>query len=91
MEIKTDAKSAAVETFIRQVCKEKMNVEVPDRVDPSHPIEQAFELDSISMFELIVNLEEEYGIRIADAEVEQVGNMNLVELASYLERRQASG
>ncbi len=91
MEIKAGTSGAEVEAFIRQVCKDKMNVEVPEKVDPAEPIEQAFELDSISMFELIVNLEEAYGIRIADAEVEQVGNMNLEELAGYLEGRQASG
>jgi len=71
--------------FIITVCKERMNHELPDDVDVALPVQAAFQLDSISMFELIVNLEEKYEIKIPDNDIENVGKMRLEELAQYLE------
>lgn len=71
--------------FIIAVCKERMNHELPDDVDVALPVQQAFQLDSISMFELIVNLEEKYEIKIPDNDIETVGKMPLQELVQYLE------
>ncbi|MFD2671159.1 acyl carrier protein [Marinicrinis sediminis] len=79
-----------LQSYIKQVCEEKMNMEVPAETDAALPIEQAFDLDSISMFELIVNLEEKYGTRVPETDIEAIGKMNLSELVAYLEGQKAN-
>lgn len=71
--------------FIIAVCKERMNHELPEDIDVTLPVQEAFQLDSISMFELIVNMEEKYVIKIPDNNIENIGKMRLEELVHYLE------
>ncbi|WP_209280671.1 acyl carrier protein [Paenibacillus athensensis] len=70
--------------FIVQVCTEKMNMDAPGEIDETAAVEAAYNLDSISMFELIVNLEEKYGLKVPDADIEKIGKMNVAELCAYL-------
>lgn len=72
-------------TFIVQVCKEKMNHELPQAIDDNLPLQEAFQLDSISMFELIVNFEEKYDRQIPDDDIDKIGKMKLEDLHQYLE------
>lgn len=75
-----------LKTFVVTVCREKMNHEILDAdIDLKLPVQEAFQLDSISMFELVVNLEEKYEREIPDDYIEQIGRMRLDELVHYLE------
>lgn len=78
-------RTAALRSFIIDVCREKMNHELPQDIDESLAVQEAFQLDSISMFELIVNLEEKYERQIPDDDIESIGKMKLEELLQYLE------
>lgn len=73
--------------FIADVCREKMNIEVPEEIDIEGSVEVVFHLDSISMFELIVNLEEKFGVKVPDQDIERIGKMNLLQLSEYFEGR----
>jgi acyl carrier protein len=81
----------ALHQWIREICMEKMNLPAPEQIDETLPVEKAYELDSISMFELIVNLEEKYEVKVPDADVEKVGKMNLTELLMYMEGQKIHG
>jgi acyl carrier protein len=71
--------------FIRKVCEERMNIELSEEIDFKDPVIKSFKLDSISIFELVVTLEEEYGIGIPDTDVDKISKMSLYELSEYLE------
>ncbi len=76
----------ALKTYIITVCRDKMNHELPnDNIDEQLPIQEAFQLDSISLFELVVNFEDKYDREIPDDHIEQIGQMKLSELVLYLE------
>ncbi|MEY9094885.1 acyl carrier protein [Paenibacillus sp. RC84] len=77
-----------MKALITRICEEKMNMEVKPDVDPEEPIAQEFSLDSISLFELIVNLEEEFQFKVADDDIDKVGKMNIAELHEFIQRQQ---
>ncbi|MFD2670783.1 acyl carrier protein [Marinicrinis sediminis] len=74
-----------MQQLIAQICREKMNMEVEANSDSSAPIEVVYGLDSISLFELIVNLEEKYERKVPDEDIEKIGKMNAAELLDYFE------
>jgi acyl carrier protein len=79
-------KVEALKKFVVTVCREKMNHEILDAdINLQLPVQEAFQLDSISMFELVVNFEEKYEREIPDDHIEQIGKMRLDELVHYLE------
>lgn len=73
-----------LKAYIAQVCSTKMNIDVPERIDESVPVADAFDLDSISMYELILNLEEKYKIKVKDDDIAKIGTKTLAELHDYL-------
>lgn len=74
----------ALHTFIVKVCQEKMNIEVPSDADLNQEIGKAYDLDSISMYELILNLEEQYGFKVADDDIAKIEGMNIEQLSQYI-------
>lgn len=78
-------KTSELQQFIENVLTEKMNAEIPETFDPRKSVEEIYSLDSLSMFELIVNLEEKYGIKVPDDELADFGTRTLEELEAYLE------
>ncbi|MEC0244266.1 acyl carrier protein [Paenibacillus chitinolyticus] len=77
-----------MKALITRICEEKMNMEVKPDVNPKEPIAQEFTLDSISLFELIVNLEEEFQFKVADDDIDKVGKMNIEELHEFIQKQQ---
>ncbi|WP_028545841.1 acyl carrier protein [Paenibacillus taiwanensis] len=76
-----------LKNFIASICQEKMNIAIPEVIDTEGAVETVFQLDSISMFELIVNLEDKYDTKVPDDDIERIGRMNLHELCNYFEER----
>ncbi|MCG7408934.1 phosphopantetheine-binding protein [Paenibacillus sp. ACRRX] len=81
------AKVDGLKNFIAGICQEKMNIAIPEVIDTEGAVETVFQLDSISMFELIVNLEDKYDTKVPDDDIERIGRMNLHELCAYFEER----
>lgn len=71
--------------FICKVCEERMNIKIMEEIDFNEPINQSYKLDSISIFELAVSFEEEYGVGIPDEDIEKISKMNVYQLSEYLE------
>ncbi len=71
--------------LICKVCEERMNVKITEEINFNDPISESYKFDSISIFELVVNFEEEYGVGIPDGDVEKISKMNLYQLSEYLE------
>ncbi|MBK9991851.1 MAG: acyl carrier protein [Verrucomicrobia bacterium] len=69
--------------FITTTCREKMNIEIAGDVPAGASIEQAFGLDSISTYELILALEERYKRKVADADIPKIAKMTIAELHAY--------
>ncbi|PWW06540.1 acyl carrier protein [Paenibacillus cellulosilyticus] len=76
-----------LQSFITEVCVTKMNMEVPQEINPEDSVEKSFQLDSISMMELIVNLEERYGCKVPDEDLAELGLKSMPALLAYLEGR----
>ncbi len=73
-----------LKAYVTHVCSDKMNIEVPDKIDEKATISEAFDLDSISIYELILNLEEKFSIKVKDEDIAKIGTMTLPELHDYL-------
>lgn len=80
-----------LKAFITMVCREKMNIDVSGEVDHTAMIGEAFDLDSISTYELILNIEEKYQIKVQDDDIEKISKMSLLELDGYLAGAAAAG
>lgn len=76
-----------LQSFITDVCATKMNMEVPQEINAEDSVEKSFQLDSISMMELVVNLEERYDCKVPDEDLAELGLKSLPELLAYLEGR----
>lgn len=78
-------KTSELQQFIENVIREKMNMDVPQEIDLQAGVEQAYGLDSIAMFELIVNLEDRFSLKVPDEDLAEFGLKTLAELEGYLE------
>ncbi|GMK36995.1 hypothetical protein PCCS19_00480 [Paenibacillus sp. CCS19] len=81
------SKLEELQSYITEVCVTKMNMEAPQEINLEDNVEKMFQLDSISMMELIVNLEERYGCKVPDEDLAELGLKSLPELLDYLEGR----
>jgi len=73
-----------LQEFISWVCTEKMNIDLPEKIEATKPIAEAFALDSISMYELIMNLEEKYNFKVEDEHITKIGTMSLEALNAFI-------
>ena len=79
------SKVEIIHTFISELCDDRMNIDLPEEINFNDPLKKSYQLDSISMFEVVVNLEEEYSVGIPNEDVEKISNMSLYQLSEYLE------
>ncbi len=79
-----------VEQLKRQIIEALSLEEItPDKIDPEAPLfGEGLGLDSIDALELVVMLEEHYGIRITDLEVGRRAFNSVNELAQFVKDNQ---
>ncbi len=75
---------------IKQILVETLNLEgmTPESIEDDSPLwgEGGLGLDSVDALELMVVLEQEYGVRVEDEEIGQEALANIVSLEALLER-----
>ena len=82
-----------VEQLKKQII-EALNLQdiTPDRIDPAAPLfGEGLGLDSIDALELVVMLEEHYGIRVTDLEVARKAFTSVNTLAEFITKNQQKG
>ncbi|MCC6738364.1 MAG: acyl carrier protein [Planctomycetia bacterium] len=72
------------------VTRLKMDIK-PEDIDPAAPLfGEGLGLDSIDALELVVGIERQYGIRIADAEVGRQAFASVNALAEFIRAKKAA-
>ncbi len=82
-----------VEQLKKQII-EALNLQdiTPDRIDPAAPLfGEGLGLDSIDALEMVVMLEEHYGIRVTDLEVARKAFNSVNTLAEFITKNQQKG
>jgi acyl carrier protein len=85
----TTLQDAEVREFVLSTLAGEMNVPIDrERIDDDSPIGTGgIDLESLSLVELTLRLEREYGVKIPDADIEAIGAMTLGQLAADVVRR----
>lgn len=50
--------------------------EVEHEINPAHTVIDALQLDSLDLLDLIVSIEERYGVKISSGEIKSIQTMN---------------
>ncbi|WP_329570969.1 acyl carrier protein [Kitasatospora sp. NBC_01266] len=79
-----------ISQFIVQALRE-MNYDVEDVTDETDLGPAGLDLESLALADLTVQLEDEYGIKFSDEDMETLATMNLGELATTLADRLTPG
>ncbi len=69
---------------IRKMIAEQLGVEV-EKVTPEKSLKEDLEADSLDLFEMVTNLEDEYGLEIPSEDLEKM--VTVQDVASYLEAK----
>ena len=82
----------AVRDWVLNTLIGEMNVPIDrDKVTADSPIgTSGIDLESLSLVELTLRLEREYGVKIPDTDIEAIGAMTLGQLAADIVRRKAA-
>ncbi len=75
-----------VETKVREIISEQLGVAV-DQVTPEASFIEDLGADSLDIVELVMALEEEYGMEISDEEAEKIRTVK--DVVNYIEGHQA--
>jgi acyl carrier protein len=88
----TTVQNENIREFVLRTLATDMNMPLqPDAVGDDSPIgANGIDLDSLSLVELTLRLEREFGVKIPDGDIEALGAMTLGELVSDVVRRLAA-
>ena len=81
------AATAELKSHIRQVIVDRLKLEIQvDEIDDSAPLfgEEGLGLDSIDALELVLGIEQEFGVRIEDEEVGSTALASVESLAVFI-------
>ena len=76
--------------ILRRLCIEDMTPEEIENDAPLFGVGEGLGLDSVDARELVVGLEQEFGVTIADAEVGRTAFASINALVSFVEEKRAS-
>lgn len=81
-----------IREFVLTTLAEEMNVPIDrDSLTDDSPIgTSGIDLESLSLVELTLRLERQFGVSIPDSDIEALGAMTLGELVADIARRQAA-
>jgi acyl carrier protein len=82
MELKDQIKRMIVERLF-------LNVE-PEDIDNDAPLMQTYGIDSVALFELVVGLEDEFGVVMDDSDFQIDTFKNVNSIAAFVEQKQAA-
>ena len=80
------ADQGSIEERLRRIISEQLGVE-ESQVTPNASFEEDLNADSLDLVELIMSLEEEFGMEISDEEAERIKTVN--DAAEYIEEHVA--
>jgi acyl carrier protein len=88
----TTVRGADVREFVLSTLSGEMNVPLDrDGVTDDSPVGTGgIDLESLSLVELTLRLEREYGVKIPDSDIEAIGAMTLGQLVADIVRRKES-
>jgi acyl carrier protein len=69
---------------LKEFISDQLNVD-PDSVVPEARFKEDLEADSLDLFELVMNLEEEYGVEIPSEDLENI--LTVQDVITYLENK----
>ncbi|MCI0386306.1 acyl carrier protein [Streptomyces sp. CNQ085] len=82
------AETDRITEFVLKVVRDMLNAPLPPSTPPGIPLGPGgLELESLSLVELTVHVEREYGIRFPDEAVDGLGTMTLGELVADIRSR----
>ncbi|WP_322822848.1 acyl carrier protein [Chloroflexus sp.] len=79
--------SPEMEERLRKIIVDQLGVE-PKQVVPSASFTKALNADSLDLVELIMSIEEEFGVEISDEEAEKI--QTVADALNYLETHQSN-
>ncbi len=82
---------STVEDRLKKMIVERLFLKIdPERIDDAKSLVDEYGVDSVSLFELVVGLEEEFGIRIGDDEFDIKHFVTVAALARFVRSKLAS-
>ena len=82
---------STVENRLKKMIVERLFLKIdPERIDDAKSLVDEYGVDSVSLFELVVGLEEEFGIRIGDDEFDIKHFVTVAALARFVRSKLAS-
>ena len=70
---------------VREIIAEQLSVDVIDSITPETNLLEDLNADSLDAVEIIMNIEEEFDMKIPDEDIDQVRTIN--DIISYIEAR----
>ena len=91
-EPQTQTASAELEQRIKELIVDRLKLDVgPDEIDRSEPLfGEGLGLDSIDALELVLGVEQEFGVKIEDEEMGTQALTSVETLARFVESKQAA-
>lgn len=79
-----------VRDFILRTVVEDMNTPLDSGINDASPVGAGgMDLDSLSLIELMLRVEQQFGVKIPDGDIEQLGALSLGEMVADIIRRGA--
>jgi len=83
---------STVEDRLKKMIVERLFLKIdPERIDDAKSLVDEYGVDSVSLFELVVGLEEEFGIRIGDDEFDIRNFATVAALARFVRSKLPAG
>jgi len=83
---------STVENRLKKMIVERLFLKIdPERIDDAKSLVDEYGVDSVSLFELVVGLEEEFGIRIGDDEFDIPNFATVAALARFVRSKLPAG